>query len=556
MAEESGTTADPAANGNDAPTDRNQSSDESRPTSRGPAADVKTWEALNLRSDWIAALNKVGILEPTVIQRKSFNVIANGNNCILRAETGSGKTLAYLIPLLARLVPSTLDVDVRRASPLSPTIMIFTQTEELCHQLVAQFKALPSLGLKCTVIPPPVGVPVSALSFPDVGVATPDTFVRYHRNKSNLHELLARTEGVVFDEADATTITPRSRKLINDMLKIRSLRKRGSESDRPRPFQFVFSAATLPSGNAGGQTNKDVVTYLQSTIPEVTTVDSDLAHHLSPRLVQNFVNLVTLPPRQRDIPKYSTALSIAPFAVQAYRENTFREKLDLLFCAIAERPKREPNAVSPLPDRWIVFCNDRDATERVHGAINLAVNQGDIPRGVSVKFVHAELDDDARSSVIARFARPLYDAAESSGVPDLDILVATDVASRGIDFERVAVVVNFDFPTNAVDYMHRAGRTARIGRPGMVLSFVAAENAPLASRIRRVGKGSFADAAGGDGRGVFSRKRSLSKKGKRMEGKQAASAKSDAQGELVGEGAPEELEAPPRGVGDAGGNHP
>jgi superfamily II DNA/RNA helicase len=63
------------------------------------------------------------------------------------------------------------------------------------------------------------------------------------------------------------------------------------------------------------------------------------------------------------------------------------------------------------------------------------------------------------------------------------VLVATDVAARGIDLEDVALVVNYDPPNDQSDYTHRVGRTARAGRTGIALTLVAPADAPKVSRI-------------------------------------------------------------------------
>lgn len=82
-------------------------------------------------------------------------------------------------------------------------------------------------------------------------------------------------------------------------------------------------------------------------------------------------------------------------------------------------------------------------------------------RGVSVDALHGDLNQAARERVLGRLR---------SG--RLDLVIATDVAARGIDVEHLARVINFDLPRDAETYVHRIGRTGRAGRKGVAISFV------------------------------------------------------------------------------------
>lgn len=62
---------------------------------------------------------------------------------------------------------------------------------------------------------------------------------------------------------------------------------------------------------------------------------------------------------------------------------------------------------------------------------------------------------------------------------DVPILIATDVASRGLDFPNVSYVFNYDMPTNIDDYVHRIGRTGRCGNKGTAVSFINDNSRPI-----------------------------------------------------------------------------
>jgi len=112
----------------------------------------------------------------------------------------------------------------------------------------------------------------------------------------------------------------------------------------------------------------------------------------------------------------------------------------------------------------IVFCRTKRGADRL--AHRLAKD------GVAAGAIHGDLRQNARDRALRHFA---------SGA--LHVLVATDVASRGIDLEDVALVVNFDPPEDAATYTHRVGRTARAGRSGRALTLVTPEDAADVRRI-------------------------------------------------------------------------
>ncbi|MFM2141632.1 MAG: ATP-dependent helicase RhlE [Verrucomicrobiota bacterium] len=85
--------------------------------------------------------------------------------------------------------------------------------------------------------------------------------------------------------------------------------------------------------------------------------------------------------------------------------------------------------------------------------------------GISAMAFHGELSQGARSQVLGDFK-------ESA----VQILLATDLAGRGLDIVELPVVVNYDLPRSAVDYTHRIGRTGRAGKAGVAVSFVTAES--------------------------------------------------------------------------------
>ena len=112
-------------------------------------------------------------------------------------------------------------------------------------------------------------------------------------------------------------------------------------------------------------------------------------------------------------------------------------------------------------------------TRTVHDAQRLSIVLRLL--GLSAIPLHGQLSQSARLGALNKF--------RSGG---RSVLVATDVASRGLDIPLVDVVINFDVPQHSKDYIHRVGRTARAGRAGKSITFITQYDVELVQRIEQV----------------------------------------------------------------------
>ena len=127
-------------------------------------------------------------------------------------------------------------------------------------------------------------------------------------------------------------------------------------------------------------------------------------------------------------------------------------------CYYEVRGRSKTELVSRLLDMedsrlTIIFCNTKRTVDECTEAL--------LARGYAVDRLHGDITQNMRERVLARFR-------EST----IEVLVATDVAARGLDIDEVDVVFNYDLPQDPEDYVHRIGRTGRAGRSGRAVSFV------------------------------------------------------------------------------------
>ncbi len=138
-----------------------------------------------------------------------------------------------------------------------------------------------------------------------------------------------------------------------------------------------------------------------------------------------------------------------------------------------EPAKRAPALAALLlrfsPESVVVFCNTRADVNEVAGSL--------AHYGFSALALHGDMEQRDRDEVLVQFSNR-----------SCNVLVASDVAARGLDVQDLAAVVNYELPTDADTYLHRIGRTGRAGRDGLALSLCASRERPRAATIEtRIG---------------------------------------------------------------------
>ncbi len=173
--------------------------------------------------------------------------------------------------------------------------------------------------------------------------------------------------------------------------------------------------------------------------------------NLLPKQRQNLMFSATFSP---EIKKLSASFLNNPVTIEVARSNATAENVTQVLYKVGEDEKRD--AVSFIIrerglKQVIVFSNTK------MGASRLAVHL--VKQGVKASAIHGDKSQQERMAALEAFKRG-----------EVEILVATDVAARGLDISEMPCVINFDLPYNAEDYVHRIGRTGRAGAKGDAIS--------------------------------------------------------------------------------------
>lgn len=215
----------------------------------------------------------------------------------------------------------------------------------------------------------------------------------------------------------------------------------------------------------------DLIDHNAVSLSQVSTLVLDEADRLLDLgFSAELIRILALLPAQRQSLLFSATF---PPAVEALASGLLRHPVRI---EVAVEPATQPDIVQRVievdgprrtqllrhlveENKWpsvLVFVATKYATEHVADKLRRA--------GLTATALHGELSQGARTGALADFK-----------AGRVQILLATDLAARGLDIAKLPVVVNFDLPRSAVDYTHRIGRTGRAGETGLAISFVSAD---------------------------------------------------------------------------------
>ena len=476
-----------------------------------PFADIQ-----GLHPHVVDALSRLGFDRATGIQSRAVPAVQSGADVVVAAETGSGKTLSYLVPVFSNL----LHHGARAGSTGRLGALILAPNATLVEQVTRVARSLVDDAgeplLRVAALTPETSMP---FQLPDVVVATParaaEDVARFSDGawrRGNFAPAVVHVRHVVFDEADMLLSGGYLKPVrgVFDVLyreeKLAALGRtapppdadadaepgwegdagrgakaydrdwRKDHADIPakanistsgpalggkgrvgvgegRDFrrQYVFAAATVM--RAGKKTPGAMIKY---GFPDATWVEGRRLHRSVASVEQTWIRVVD----ERDRPD---ALGRAL-------------RLDARDAASSERT--------------MVFVNSTDACEAVTEELRR--------QGLRATAFHAEVSTADRADRLRALAEG-----------EAEVLVCTDSAARGVDVPGVTHVIQAEFAGNAVDYLHRIGRTARCGAEGRVTNLFGETNEELIRAVRD------AESRGEPIEGAFSRKRSFRKKFKK-----------------------------------------
>ncbi|KAL4922465.1 ATP-dependent RNA helicase mak5 [Aspergillus aurantiobrunneus] len=408
-------------------------------------ADISAWESLGLSQETLTSLSKMKFSTPTAVQKSCIPSILDGHDVIGKASTGSGKTLAFGLPILEHYLELERKEKKDDSEKMErvPIALILSPTRELAHQLQKHIYSMisnaPGANARTALLTGGLSVQKQQrlLDTADIVIGTPGRVWEVLRTG---HGLIRRMQGVrflVIDEADRL-LSEGHFKEVEDILGSLDRVEDGDppdeedgssgEEEAGPGFQrqtLVFSATfhrdlQQKLAGKGKWTGGDIMSKKESM------------EYLLQKL--NF---------REEKPKFIDVNPVSQMAEglkEGIVECAAMEKDLYLYMLLLYHPKH----------RTLVFTNSISAVRRITQLLQTLQ--------LPALALHSSMAQKARLRSVERFSSPT--AAPGT------ILVATDVAARGLDIKGIDFVVHYHAPRTADAYVHRSGRTARAGAAG------------------------------------------------------------------------------------------
>ncbi|KAF8447580.1 P-loop containing nucleoside triphosphate hydrolase protein [Boletus edulis BED1] len=384
---------------------------------------LRSWEESTIPQTILGVIEKIGYKEPSPIQRQAIPIGLQNRDIIGIAETGSGKTAAFVIPMLTFISNLPRLTDDNRH--LGPYALIMAPTRELAQQIEAEARRFASpLGFTCVSIVGGRAVEEQQFNLregAEIIIATPGRL----KDVIERHVIvLSQCRYIVMDEADR-------------MVHL------GFETD------LLFILDKLPAevmeGEPEGFTRRDAM--------DVDGEENAIVAKGRTRVTTLFS--ATMPPAvERLARKYLKRPATITIGEAGRAVDTVEQRVE--FVTGDEKKKQRVLEIfnsgafaSPI----IVFVNQKKTADMVAKDLSRA--------GWSAATLHSGKTQEQREASL-----------QSLRSGEADILVATDLAGRGIDVQDVSLVLNYQMAGTIEAYVHRIGRTGRAGKQGTAITFL------------------------------------------------------------------------------------
>lgn len=386
---------------------------------------MRNWEESGLPHKLLDIIHQVGYDEPSAVQRAAIPIALQSRDLIGVAVTGSGKTAAFLLPLLvyiSELPP--LDASSRQDGPYA---IILAPTRELAQQIEAEARKFATpLGFRVVSLVGGHAIEEQSFALRDgaeIIIATPGRLVDCIERRVLV---LSQCCYIIMDEAD-----------------------RMIDLGFEEPVNKILDA--LPVGN-------------EKPDSELAEDSYAMSRHLGgkERYRQTMMYTATMPPAvERIARKYLRRPAIVTIGNVGEAVETVEQRVEYVV-GEEKRKKRLQEILSSgeFAPPIIVFVNIKRNCDAIAREIK--------HMGFSSVTLHGSKTQEQREAALASLRNG-----------SVDVLVATDLAGRGIDVPDVSLVVNFNMATNIESYTHRIGRTGRAGKSGVAITFWGPEDADV-----------------------------------------------------------------------------